>query len=244
MIGLLVMVLSGVLLTALTYWKRNAPLRLREIPALTRLYRAVGLSVEDGSRLHIALGHANLLTPASGSALAGLSMLRYLSERTSASDRPPVAAAGDPALALLGQDTLLAGNQAAGGQELFQATTGRLAGMGPFGYAAGSMPMIRDENVSAALLVGHFGAEAALLAESAERQNALLLGASDDLSGQSVLFTASQDALIGEELFAAAAYLGAGPAHAASLTLQDVLRWLVIFAILGGAAARFVGIPF
>lgn len=241
MIGLIWISVSAGLLLILTLWKRKSPFKLRDIPALTRLVRAIGLSVEDGTRLHVALGHGNLLTASSGSALAGLAMLRHLSERTSVSDRPPVAAAGDPALALLAQDTLQAGYQAAGVQELFQPTTGRLAGLSPFGYAAGSMPMIQDENVSTAILLGHFGPEAALLTESAERANVLTLGASDDLSAQSVLFAAAHEPLIGEELFAAGAYLGAGPSHAASLTLQDILRWLIILALIGGAAAKFAG---
>ena len=242
MIGLILISVCAGLLLILTLWRRKSPVKLRDIPALRRLVHAIGLSVEDGTRLHVSLGHGTLLTASSGSALAGLAMLRHLSERTSVSDRPPIAAAGDPAVALLAQDTLQAGYQAAGVQELFQPTTGRLAGLGPFGFAAGSMPMIQDENVSTAILLGHFGPEAALLTESAERANVLTLGASDDLSAQSVLFAAAHEPLIGEELFAAGAYLGAGPSHAASLTLQDILRWLIILALIGGAAAKFEGV--
>jgi hypothetical protein len=70
----------------------------------------------------------------------------------------------------------------------------------------------------------------------------VLIGASDELSGQAVLFANTQDALIGEELFAAGAYLGAGASHTASLTVQDILRWLVILALAGGAAAKFIGV--
>jgi hypothetical protein len=44
--------------------------------------------------------------------------------------------------------------------------------------------------------------------------------------------------LIGEELFAAGAYVGAGAAHDASLTVQDILRWLVIVAILIGSLLK------
>jgi hypothetical protein len=43
-------------------------------------------------------------------------------------------------------------------------------------------------------------------------------------------------------LFAAGAYIGAGAAHDASLHVQDILRWLVILAILAGALLRFLGI--
>jgi hypothetical protein len=103
------------------------------------------------------------------------------------------------------------------------------------------MNISQNENVSANIIIGHFGPEAALLAEASDRDNVITIGASDQLSGQSVLFANTQDALIGEELFAAGAYLGAGASHVASLTVQDILRWTVILALLGGAAAKLLG---
>jgi hypothetical protein len=242
MIELIVSVVIAALLLFLTLWKRKSPKTLRNIPAFTRLHRALGLSVEDGTRLHISLGHGGLLTPRGGSALAALSALRHLVEHTSLSDRPPVASVGDPAVALLTQDTLQAGYAAAGAEELYVPTTGRLTGLSPFSFAAGAMPIIRDENVSANVMLGHFGPEAALLTESAERENVITIGASDDLSAQSILFASAQDPLIGEELYAVGGYLGGHAPHAASLTVQDILRWLIILALAGGAAAKFLGV--
>jgi hypothetical protein len=141
---------------------------------------------------------------------------------------------------MLSQDTLQAGYKAASAGGLYSPTTGRVTGLIPFGYAAGAMHIPQNENVSANIMIGHFGPEVALLTEAAERENAVLVGASDHLAGQAVLFANTQDALIGEELFATGAYLGAGASHFASLTLQDVFRWLIILALLGGAAAKFL----
>ncbi len=177
-----------------------------------------------------------------GSALAGLAMLRHIAERTSVSDKPPIASAGDPVLGLLSQDTLQAGYQAAGAAELYAPTTGRVTGLSPFGYAAGAMNISQDEDVSVNILIGHFGPEAALLTEASERESVTVVGASDNLAGQAVLFANTQDALIGEELFSTGAYLGAGASHLASLTVQDILRWLVILALLGVAVAKILGV--
>jgi hypothetical protein len=96
-IELVIIAFSAFLLLVITLWKRKSPAKLREIPALTQLYRTLGLSVEDGTRLHISLGHGGLLDARGGSALAGLAMLRHIAERTSVSDMPSVASAGDPA---------------------------------------------------------------------------------------------------------------------------------------------------
>lgn len=242
MIALIILVSSAVLLLVITIWKRRSPANLREIPAFKRLYRTLGLSVEDGTRLHISLGNGNLLDVRAASALAGLAVLRIIAERTSVSDKPAVASAGDSALGLLTQDTLQAGYQAAGVDELYIPTMGRITGLSPFGYAAGAMYISKNEDVSANIMVGNFSSEAALLAEASDRENVTMIGASDNLTGQAVLFANTQDALIGEELFAAGAYLNAGASHTASLTVQDILRWLVIAALLGGAFAKFAGI--
>jgi hypothetical protein len=237
-VELIILVVSAFLLGVIALWKRKSPARLRDIPALSQLYRVLGLSVEDGTRLHISLGSGNLLDARGGSALAGLAMLRHIAERTSVSDAPPVASAGDPVLGMLSQDTLQAGYKAATAAELYSPTTGRIAGLSPFGYAAGAMHISPNENVSANIMLGNFGPEVALITDAAERGNAAVIGASDNLAGQAILFANAQEALVGEELFAAGAYLGAGTSHVASLTLQDIFRWLIILALLAGTVAK------
>ncbi len=241
-IELAIIVGSAFLLLVITLWKRKSPAKLREISALTQLVRMLGLSMEDGTRLHISLGHGGLLDARGGSALAGLAILRHVAERTSVGDMPSVASAGDPVLGLLTQDTLQAGYQAAGAEELYVPTTGRVTGLSPFGFAAGAMHISQNENVSTNIMIGHFGAEAALLTEASNRENVLVIGASDNLAGQAVLYANTQDTLIGEELFATGAYLGAGLTHVSSLTVQDILRWLVILVLLGGALAKLLGV--
>lgn len=234
-IELVTLTVSAVFLLVLTLWKRKSPARLREIPALAQLYRVLGLSVEDGTRLHVSLGSGSLLDARGGSALAGLAMLRHIAERTSVSDKPSVASAGTSVLGLLAQDTLQAGYQVAGVEELYAPTTGRVTGLSPFGYAAGAMNISQDENVSANILIGNFGPEVALITDISERGNVITIGASDSLAGQAVLFANTQDALIGEELFSTGAYLGTNASHLASLTVQDILRWSIILILLGGA---------
>jgi len=244
MIAFGIPVFAAALLLVLTLWRRRSPAALRRIDAYDRLNREVGLAVENGKRLHISLGRGNLFTSRGGSALAGLAMLRKIAERTSISDRPPIVTSGDAALTILSQDTSKSGYRAAGAEEQFRVSAGRMTGLSPFAYAAGTIPVARDENVSANILIGDLGAESALVAEAADRQDSSLIAASDNLSAQSIFYASAQDPLIGEELFAAGAYVGAGASHEASLQAQDVLRWLVILAILGGAALKFIGFNF
>jgi len=238
MVALGFLVVAAILLVALTLWRQRSPGYLRLIEAYEQLNHSIGLAVESGTRLHISLGRGNLFTTRAGSALAGLAMLRRLAERTSVSDRPPIVTSGDASLAILSQDTLQSGYRAAGAEDQYRFTTGRLTGLTPFSYAAGTVSTIHDENVSANIFIGDFGTESALLAEASDRENTSLIAASDDLSAQSVFYAASQEPLIGEELFAAGAYLGAGASHEASLNVQDILRWLIILAILIGSVLK------
>lgn len=214
---------------------------LRPIRAMQRLRRAIGLAVEDGSRLHVSLGESSIISPTNASALVGLSTLERIGALSSVSDRPPIATSGDGTLAILSQDTLRAAYRIANISDQYDSSQARLAGPTPFSYVAGTLPVIRDEHVSANILVGNFGPEVALLADAADREDSFMLAASDSFAAQAVLYAAAREPLIGEELFAIPAYLQAGSMYLAGLRAQDVLRWVVVVGLLGGAILAFLG---
>ena len=90
MTALIIFIVAALLLLVFTFMRRKSPAMFRKIEAYERLNRAIGLAVEGGTRLHVSIGRGNLFTSRGGSALAGLAMLRRLSERTSLSDQPPI----------------------------------------------------------------------------------------------------------------------------------------------------------
>jgi hypothetical protein len=241
LVGFGIIFLGAVLMGALMVLRRKTPPVFREIQAFTHLRQAVGRVVEDGTRLHVSLGRGALVSPQSASAFAGLTFLGCLAKLTSAGDKPPVATSGDAVLTILSQNTLQSASRASG-QGVYDPTAGRLTGLTPFSYAAGAIPAIRDENICTTVLIGNFGVEAALLADAADRTDTFTLAGSDNLSAQAVLFATAQEPIIGEELYAAGAYFDAGRVHTASLTVQDILRWLIILVMLGGALLTLVGI--
>ncbi len=243
MLGIGIVIFAGLLLALLTLLYRRSPLYFRNILAFMRARRAASLVVEDGTRLHVSIGSANLLTPASASALAGLALIRHLGEVTSLSDHPPMTTTGSATLNLLAQDTLRAAHETVAAEQAFDINNGRLTGLTPLSYVAGVIPAIRDERISTHVIIGNFGPEVGLLTEAADRQKTPVVAASDSLPAQAVLYATTQEPLIGEELFAAGAYTQAGPGHAASLLTQDVLRWLIILALIGGALLKMAGLP-
>ena len=239
--GFGVVFLSAALLIGFSLFYRKKNPAFRDIPAFTRLRQAVGRVVEDGSRLHISLGHGSLTTPQSASALAGLALLRRLADLTSAGDQPPIASSGDALLNVLAKDTLQAAAQSSK-QATYDPSAGRLTGLTPFSYAVGVIPIIHDEKISANVLMGNFGVEAGLLTDAAERENTFILAGSDDITAQAVIYASAQEPLIGEETFAAGAYVESSTLHTASLTVQDILRWLIITTILIGSLLTLAGV--
>lgn len=241
-IGFGIVFVVWILLAVFIALQKRSPFSFRNIRAFSRIRRAASLVVEDGTRLHVSLGSANLLSPSSASALAGLALVRQLGETTSLSDQPPITTTGSATLNLLAQDTLRAAHDAVATDQVFEMNNGRVAGLTPLSYVAGVMPAIRDENISTNVVVGNFGPEIGLLTEAADRQNATIIAASDSLPAQAVLFATSNEPLIGEELFAAGAYTQAGPAHAASLVIQDIMRWIIIGTLVFGAVLKALGV--
>jgi hypothetical protein len=242
-VGLGMVVIFFVLIIVFTFAARRRPRNyLREIPAFEKLGRAVGLAVEAGQRLHLSLGRGGIDGVQGASALVGLSVLERIARAASVSDRPPVATSGEATEALLSQDTLRGAYRDIGEAGQYDPDSGRLTGVTPFSYAAGVMPVIFDQQVSANVLAGHFGSEVALITDAGERSGSLTLAGSDSIPGQAILYATAQEPLIGEELYASGAYIQAGPTHAASLRVQDVFRWILVLVILAGAAMKFFGV--
>ena len=238
--GLILIVFSVILLIGLSLLKNRVKASFRDIPAFSKFTKALGSSVEDGTRIHFSLGSASVVSPRTAASFASLSMLSHAAEISAASDKAPIATSGDAALTIFSQDGLKAAYKKAGVEQQYKATTGRLAGVTPFSYAAGTLSTIYDEDISANILVGGFGVEVGLLSDATERTHSFTLAAADSIPAQAVLYASAQDPLIGEELYASGAYLNIGRAHLVSLYAQDVLRWIIVAALIGGAAMKLL----
>lgn len=235
-----ILVFFGLMMAAAVFLRQREEPRFREIQAFIRFQRAIGLAVEAGSRLHLSLGRGHLLSTQSGIGYVGLSILNKIARSASISDRPPIATSGEGTLGILSQDTQRSASEYLGVG--FDPMRGRVTGLSPYPYAAGTLAFIQDENVGANMLIGSYGNEVALITEAAERSNSTTLGGTDNISGQAILFASAEEPLIGEETYAGGAYLGVGLMHNASLYAQDILRWVISGIIVLGAVLKLVGL--
>jgi hypothetical protein len=213
----------------------------RKIEGIEKLKLAIGLTVEAGTRIHISLGNADLLSPYNGSALAGLSVLEQVALISQLADRKPIATSGNGAIAVLSQSVFKNSLEGKSATDLKQSNQGQQSGTTPLSYAAGAINVIRKDQVSTNVFIGNYGSEVALLGQNSSQMKAITLGASDSLTAQAVLFAASDDPLIGEEIFALPAYLGTKNIHIASVKIQDFFRWVLIITMLVGAVLKYLG---
>ena len=215
---------------------------IRPIPAYDKINQEINIAVEDGTQLHISLGRGGIASPESASALAGLSILKQVIEKSSVCDYPPVASTGNAVISILAQDTIQGTSKAISVSDQGRNPSGELVGLTPFSYAAGTLTTIRDNKVSANIHTGWFGSEVTWLTTAGERQSSPTIAGTAQLPAQAIMYASASDPLIGEELFAGGAYLGAGKVHMASISTQDVFRWIIIFIILGSVLLNFLGI--
>jgi hypothetical protein len=230
-----------VILFSIQSVRTRFPLLLRKIRGANQLRHMIGLTVEEGSRMHVSLGSGNLINLSNSSALVGLSTLDRVEQLTSTSDLPPMCTSGDGCFQILSQDVARQNTVESNAAELKDSSLAQLAGVTPFSYAVGTMDALNDSGTHANILIGDFGVEAGLLCEAAVKNNAHTLAGSNSMIAQSVFFALAEDTLIGEEVYALPAYLGVQPAHQASLRAQDILRLLLILLLVGGAILCLMG---
>jgi Domain of unknown function (DUF6754) len=241
-LGLLFILLCLGLILFYVFFGKKSKFSLRDLQAFHRFRREVDLAVEAGMRLHISLGRGNINDLQGGAAFIGLTILDRCARAASNSDRPLVTTAGDGVLTILSQDTLQSTYRSLAAEQRYDPTNARLTGLTPMAYAAGAIPTIHDEHVIVNFFTGHFGTEVALLTEAGERSQSLTVAGTDSIPAQAILYAASDEPLLGEELYAAGACLGANPAHIASLRMQDILRWILAGAIVIGAILKLLRI--
>jgi hypothetical protein len=240
-LALVVGLLLAGLILFFTFLRRGQWPTFRRLPALEALSADIGRSVESGTRLHLSLGNGSMYGPEASATLVGLAALSQIAKAGSVSDKPPLATSADGAVTLLSQDVYRVAFRHQRAEDRYDPLLGRIAGLGPLGYAAGTMHTAPDEDVTATFILGPQGREVALVAEAGSRRGDVVGGTLDPVA-QAVLYATADHPLIGEELFATGAYLKVNRAHAASVQAQDVMRWVVIGAAVALAVLGTVGI--
>ena len=112
--------------------------------------------------------------------------------------------------------------------DLYNDGTVFLAAVGQFAYAAAVSGMMVREKPATVFLLGYFNAESLILAETANSVGAIQISGTDSTAQLPFFIAACDYTLIGEELYAASAYLSREPLLLGTLKAQDYLKGIFI----------------
>jgi|YNPBryBLVA2012_1023415.scaffolds.fasta_scaffold00472_10 hypothetical protein len=231
--ALLMLVITVLLLVFLAARaRRGRRPYVRPIPAFDALPTQLGLAAEQGASLHVALGSGGIGGERTITSLAGLQALEAIAKPAVLYGTPPVVTVGDATLLPLAQDVLRRACARAGIPERYQPTSVRFVAPSPVVYALGAADSLSHEPITGNLLAGAFAEEAVLLAAAGEKKGLTQEAATDQLRALGALYPTDATLAIGEELYAAGARLTARPEYLASLSTQDVLRFLLVALLI------------
>ncbi|WP_420628600.1 DUF6754 domain-containing protein [Candidatus Leptofilum sp.] len=240
---LAVILVLGLLLFLLTRSVRAGRTAvLRPLISFQGLTEQIGRAIESGRQLHLTLGQGSLVGRANPTSVSAAAVLDNLAKDGCANGTPSLVTVGDGTLLPLAQGSLqhaLAQVRRPGDFDL-SLTQFVAHNTDPFAYGGGVATLLQQQRVASNIMMGRFGPELAIIAEAANRQNIDQVIGTDDPTALAVAVAATEDVLIGEELFATNAYLEGKASQIASLQLQDILRWIVVLFILGTAVYQLI----
>jgi len=207
---------------------------LRRIRGFELLKGLTGRAIEMGKPLHLSLGVGSMANETTADSLAGLSVLNYLAEKASMTGVSPTISMADPMVMLYAQNILRAAhaNDPDSARDAYRQI--RWIAPQPTAYAAGVMNLLSIDRAEANVMVGQFGDEYLLMGEVAARKKVTHIGGTSNPNTLPFIYASADETLLGEEIYAAGAYLKKRPSQIASLITQDTMRWIVIGFIFGG----------
>ncbi len=232
--GLLLLILFGVLVPTFFVMFRSGRRRprFRAIPAFRLLRGQMGRAIESGRDLHTSIGTGGISGDDTATTLAGLAIAEYLADEAAASGIAPTVTTSDPTSVLLAEDAVRRPYTKQGNLADFPRGAARLPALNPTQYAAATMDWLNHEPVLTNIMSGTFGSEAALIDQAANNNDLPQLFGGSDPRALAVMTTSTDHILMGEEMYAAKAYLRAQLPHLASLRAADVVRSVVVVLII------------
>lgn len=215
---------------------------LRPLKPYQRLKALMSRALETGQTIHVSMGVAGLGGQNTAETIAGLTALRHLTRHPAVDYVAPLATVSDPTLLPAAQDALRRGYEQQGIIDRFETERGRLIAPSRGAYAAGVMDLLEGEDLHANVMIGSFSDEFLLMGEVAAQRGIEQVAGTADPQTLPFLFVTADYPLLGEEMFAAGAYLSELPAHIGSLKAQDWIRVILGLVILGGVVLKTLGI--
>jgi len=219
--------------------RKGIELYIRPISGLEAVQEAIGRATEMGKPVLYILGISGIDDIQT---IAGITILGKVSRMVAEYDAQILVPCIDPLVATISRDTVKEAYLDAGRPDSFKPDNIRFITGEQFGYVAAVDGIMLRERPAANFYLGTFYAESLILAETGHSIGAIQI-AGTAAASQIPFFVAACDyTLIGEELFAASAYLSKEPLSLGSIIGQDVGKVIIIASIIIGSILEAAGI--
>jgi hypothetical protein len=207
-------------------------LHVRRIPGIDAVEEAVGCAAEQGRPTSFSTG----LTSVSPILYACLGVLYYVARKAAQFRSKLIVPQYNPEAMAIVDDVTRDAYRSVGRLSSFDPNSIIFLSEDQFAFASGYIGLMHRENVGSAFLFGSFAAESLILAEAGKQVGAMQVAASISPEQVAFFICACDYTLIGEELFAASAYLSREPVQLGSLLAQDRAKAVILFCMLFGVA--------
>jgi hypothetical protein len=221
--------------------RKGTSLFLRRIAGLDHVEEAIGRATEMGRPILYTTGLGYVSDIAS---IASINILGQVARKVAAYESRLINPHHDPILMAVCQEVVQEAYIDAGHPDAFNKDDIFFITDDQFAYAAAVNGIMVREKPATILLMGLFYAESLLLAETGNATGAIQIAGTDALAQLPFFITACDYTLIGEELYAASAYLSREPLLVGSLKGQDLSKMILMALTFLGTLAICGGIEF
>ncbi len=227
----LMLVFFGMVLVFTKLAERGAELFVRRIPGLNAIEEAVGRATEMGRPVLYVPGIGeidNIMT------IASLTILSHVAKITARYETPLIVPTARAVVMSAAEEVVKEAHAAVGKPDGYNPDNIRYLSDAQFAFAGAVNGIMLREKPAANLYMGAFWAESLLLAETGFEAGAIQVAGTAMVSQLPFFVTACDFTLMGEELYAASAYLSREPKLLGGLKGSDWMKVLSITIMTAG----------
>ena len=234
---LIVVVAYAAIVMFCIHYARRREMYIRPIAGLEAVNDAIGRATEMGRPILYISGLSGIGDIAT---ITSMLILGHLAKRTAAYETPLIVPCNDPLVMTAEREIVHQAYMEAGKPDAYEPDNIFFITDSQFGYTAAVDGIMVREKPAAIFFMGYFYAEALILAETGNMTGAIQIAGTDADTQLPFFITACDYTLMGEELYAASAYLSRNPLLLAQLKGQDTGKLLLGATILIGVTLATV----
>lgn len=229
-VAILELLFVGMILWKILSARRGKSLYIRRIAGLNAIEEAAGRATEMGRPMLFAPGIAGLGIQT----LQALAILKYVTAIAAKYRTRVIVPTADSVVNTLAEEITRGVYEAQGMPEQYNPDDIRYLSDDQFAYASGVVGILTREKVASNLMFGYFAAESLILAETGHRVGAVQVAGTAQINQIPFFLTACDYTIIGDEFYAASAYLSREPTLLGSLVGQDYAKAIIVLLIVAG----------